>query len=137
MINDDLDKVTNAIVDLFDTSLSDVILALENQPSQQEPINSVWCRFVNRPNTKGQTTLGITPVFEQLGLSTLQIFVPLGMGEALGYDVAETVDATMRKWTSSDKRMRVYSTEYRSIPATQKSPYFQINYTMYWRSKQS
>lgn len=137
MITDTLVDITQAVLDLFDTTeepLAGVVLALENEPAQQEPIDTVWCRLSHRPGIKQQITLGESPLFEQLGLSILQVFVPQDQGIAPGYDVVDLVDAQMKKWRSNDKQITVYSTEHKSYPSTKDSPYFQINYTLYWKS---
>lgn len=137
MITSTLVDITQAILDLFDTNeepLASVILALENEPAQQKPIDTVWCRLSHRPGIKQQITLGESPLFEQLGLSILQVFVPQDHGIAPGYDVVDLVDAQMKKWRSNDKQITVYSTEHKSYPSSKDSPHFQINYTLYWKS---
>jgi hypothetical protein len=137
MINEALDDITLAIVDIFEntTELEDVLLVLENQPSAEEPTDAVWCRLSNRPAYQRQIELGSNPKFELLGSTIIQVFVPLEAGEAIGFDVLSAVDSQIKRWRSTDKKMKVYESQFQSVPARKDDAYFQINYTILWSRK--
>lgn len=135
MIVTDLEMVTKGVFDAFSNTaeLQNVFLAQENEPARKPPADKPWCRLSHRPGDNTAAEMG-TGRSVQLGISFVQVFVPVGTGIAAGYDIAQALDNTMKKWRSDDKHTYVYKTSYNSTPATKENPFFQINYLIYWRS---
>ena len=134
-ITTDITALRSHFINTVETANPDLVVIKDNQPNEQPPANGPWARFVIRPGSKSIVEGGSLKRFQQLGIAIFQIMVPPQMGDAVGYDLADACDVAFKNWRSADGAVTVESTEYRIVPPTERSPFFQINYQLNWRSK--
>lgn len=134
MLVTDANTLRARFIETVKAANPNLVVIYDNQPNVTIPTNKVWCRFQVKPTSKRRVQLGETKKYAQTGLASLQIIVPPQTGDAIGYTIADQMDAAFKEWRSADGAMTVTSTTAQVFPSSQAEPNFIINFIINWRS---
>lgn len=137
MIFDDVLAMRGRLLDTLAVTYPNMVIIFDNQEAATPPVDEVWCRFSVKPNTQQIATIGQTKRYNQAGIATLQIMVPEQMGDAIGYDVLDAWNSSIRDWRSDDSALYVYQTSTQPITPTEDDPSYKINHLSFYRSTRS
>ncbi|NML04271.1 phage tail terminator-like protein [Sphingomonas sp. G-3-2-10] len=136
MLSDDRAALDERLFSAFDPDNTDLPILVENQPAQVVDETQPWCRWTISPGFSQAATTGPSPLYEQLGTATLQVFIPAGKGISIGYDILARFEALFRSWRSADTRLRVYKIG-NATPAPRSGEAARLNCTIFWESRRT
>ncbi|WP_454883996.1 hypothetical protein [Sphingomonas oryzagri] len=108
MIELDLAALNGRFFDTFDPDSNQIIV--DNQPAEDLDETQISLHWTIEPGSCEIVQIGTAPVYEQLGVATLQIVIPTGQGTKPGYAIREQFMDAFRAFKSDDKKLRVYGT---------------------------
>lgn len=66
-----------------------------------------YCRLVIEPGASELVEQGVSRTYLQLGLITLSVTIPKGVGLTVGYDIRDKFAILFRDWHSADRAITV------------------------------
>lgn len=131
-IQKDLDALRLRFFSAFSTSDPQVLWL--GKPTTNPDESKPYCRYVVEPGERAKVEQGATTSWLQLGLVTLTVTVPKGVGLAIGYDMRDRFAGLFNNWVSADRALVIGSS---SDSLTETDTHIHLRIRFRWESFRS
>lgn len=111
-------------------TMADSQILVENQPDDDIDESKPWVRWTINPGESKLIQTG-PKLYKNLGIATLQVFVPKGQGTGAATDIREAFNTAFREWRSPDQKLKVYKL---SNTKGSGDDYLQVNANLFYES---
>ncbi|PZT92457.1 hypothetical protein [Sphingomonas sp.] len=129
MIQQDLTALRARFFSAFDAQDAQVLW--QGKPTINLNETKPYSRLLIEPGARELVEMGNSRTYLQLGLITLSITIPKGVGLAVGYDLRDKFDNLFRDWRSADRAISIRGS---SDTLTENDTHFILRIRFRWES---
>jgi len=106
------DEIVNAVRSKFQQEIAEVeslFTLYDNQDSDDQPDNEIWCRWSVRLGQSFQAEIGVSGRTRTPSVAIAQLFAPVGAGDGEQMELADKISDAFKHVTTEDVRYQTPS----------------------------